>query len=76
VLRSWITTAAECCRRLAKPCIAYKIMAAGRIDPVMAFEYAFENIKPTDVVNVGIHRGDKDDMVEKDVAIVRGLLEG
>ena len=68
--------AAECCRRLAKPCIAYKIMAAGRIDPVMAFEYAFENIKPTDVVNVGIHRGDKDDMVEEDVAIVRGILEG
>ncbi|MGQ9732339.1 MAG: hypothetical protein ACUVX8_13855 [Candidatus Zipacnadales bacterium] len=67
--------AAECVRRLAKPCIAYKIMAAGRIDPQMAFEYAFENIKPTDVVNVGIHRGDKDDMVEEDVAIVRALLE-
>ncbi|MBM3477423.1 MAG: hypothetical protein FJX75_29485 [Armatimonadetes bacterium] len=67
--------AAECCRRIAKPCIAYKIMAAGRIDPLMAFEYAFENIKPTDVVNVGIHRGDKNDMVEEDVAIVRALLE-
>ena len=71
-----LAPAAECTRRLAKPCIAYKIMGAGRIDPVMAFEYAFENIKPIDVVNVGIHRGDKDDMVEEDVAIVRGLLEG
>lgn len=70
-----LAPAAECCRRLEKPCIAYKIMAAGRIDPVMAFEYAFENIKPIDVVNVGIYRGDKDDMVEEDVAIVRRLLE-
>jgi hypothetical protein len=71
-----LAPAAECTRRLAKPCIAYKIMAAGRIDPVMAFEYAFENIKPTDVVNVGMYRGDKDGIVEEDVEIVRGLLEG
>lgn len=66
--------AAECCRRLAKPCIAYKIMGAGRIDAAMAFEFAFENIKPGDVVNVGMHRGDKDGMVEENVALVKGLL--
>ena len=66
--------AAECMRKIQKPCIGYKIMAAGRIDPSMAFEYAFENIKPTDVVNVGMHRGDKDDMVEEDAALVRKLL--
>lgn len=66
--------AAECCQRLQKPCIAYKIMAAGRIDPIMAFEFAFENIKPGDVVNVGMHRGDKDNMVEENVAIVRKIL--
>ena len=66
--------AVDCIRRIQKPCIGYKIMAAGRIDPHMAFEYAFDNIKPTDVVNVGIHRGDKDDMVEADVALVRQVL--
>lgn len=66
--------AVDCVRRIAKPCIAYKIMAAGRIDPRMAFEYAFEGIKPTDVVNVGMHRGDKDNMVEENVAIVRSIL--
>ena len=66
--------AVDCIRRIQKPCIAYKIMAAGRIDPHMAFEYAFESIKPTDVVNVGIHRGDKDDMVEADVALGRQIL--
>ena len=67
--------ATECIRRIRKPCIGYKIMAAGRIDPSMAFEYAFDNIKPADVVNVGMHRGDKDDMVEQNVATVRAILE-
>lgn len=69
-----IPPAAACTRAIQKPCIAYKIMQAGRIDARMAFEYAYENIKPTDVVNVGIHRGDKDDMVEEDAAIVREIL--
>ncbi len=66
--------AAECVRKIAKPCIGYKIMGAGRIDAGMAFEYAFENIKPGDVVNVGMHRGDKDGMVEENVALVRKTL--
>ncbi len=66
--------ATECCQRLQKPCIAYKVLAAGRIDAAMAFEFAYERIKPGDVVNVGIHRGDKDDMVEEDVALVKKTL--
>ncbi|MCE5328424.1 MAG: hypothetical protein LLG01_18640 [Planctomycetaceae bacterium] len=66
--------ATECIRRLRKPCVGYKIMAAGRIDAAMAFEYAFDNIKSTDVVNVGMFRGDKDDMVEENAAIVQRLL--
>ena len=69
-----IFPAAECCRRLQKPCIAYKIMGAGRLDPAMAFEFAFSQIKPGDVVNVGMHRGDKDDIVEENVAMVQRLL--
>jgi hypothetical protein len=64
----------ECIARLRKPCIAYKIMAAGRIDPLMAFEYAFDHLKPGDVVNVGVHRGDKDDMVEENAGMVRDIL--
>jgi hypothetical protein len=66
--------AVECIQRLEKPCIGYKIMGAGRIDPWMAFEFAFEHIKPTDVVNVGMHRGDKDDMVEENVGYVLKIL--
>lgn len=67
-------TATDCIRHLRKPCIGYKIMAAGRIDPAMAFEFAFSSIKSTDVVNVGMHRGDKDNMVEENVATVERIL--
>ena len=66
--------AVECITRIRKPCIAYKIMGAGRIAARMAFEYAFDAIKPTDVVNVGMHRGDRDDMVEENTALVREIL--
>ena len=69
-----VAPAVECIRRIRKPCIAYKIMGAGRIDPRMAFEYAFDSIKPIDIVNVGVHRGDRDDMVEENAALVREIL--
>lgn len=69
-----IFAATECIRRIQRPCIAYKILGAGRIEPRMGFEYAFERIKPGDVVNVGMHRGDKDDMVEENATLVRELL--
>ena len=69
-----VPVATACIRRIAKPCIGYKIMGAGRMDPQLAFEYAYDRIKPTDVVNVGMHRGDKDDMVEENVSIVAKLL--
>ncbi len=69
-----IFVATETIRRIQKPCIGYKIMGAGRIEARMAFEYAFERIKPGDVVNVGMFRGDKEDMVEENAAIVREVL--
>jgi hypothetical protein len=71
-----IVPAAEAVRAIKRPCIAYKILGAGRIDPKMAFEYAFSSIKCTDVVNVGMYRGDKDDIVEENTAIVRAILGG
>ncbi len=40
----------------------------------MAFEYAFDHIKPGDVVNVGMYRGDKEGMVAENAAFVRDLL--
>ncbi|MCC7493519.1 MAG: hypothetical protein IT204_14285, partial [Fimbriimonadaceae bacterium] len=59
---------------IQKPCIAYKILGAGRIDARMGFEFAFDHIKPGDVVNVGMHRGDNDNMVEENARFVEGLL--
>jgi hypothetical protein len=71
-----VSPAIECLQRIQKPCIAYKVMGAGRIDPRMALEYAFENIKTSDIVNVGIYRGDKDNMIEENAGIVREIHEG
>jgi len=68
--------AVDAIHAIKKPCIAYKIMGAGRIDAHMAFEYAFANIKPGDVVNVGMYRGDKNDMVEENIGMVQTILGG
>ncbi len=69
-----IAEAVACIQRIEKPCIGYKIMGAGRIDPKMAFQYAFEHIKNGDVVNVGMHRGDKESIVQENVALVQEVL--
>jgi len=66
-----IDLAVKCIRNIEKPCIAYKIMGAGRIDPQMALEYAFEKIKPTDMVNVGMYRGDNENIVAENADTVR-----
>ncbi|MBT3379288.1 MAG: hypothetical protein HN742_03695 [Lentisphaerae bacterium] len=69
-----LAPAVETIQTIQKPCIGYKIMAAGRIDAQMAFEYAYDHIKPGDVVNVGMHRGDNDDMVKENAAMVQQIL--
>ncbi len=66
--------AIEAIQQIDRPCIGYKIMAAGRVDPREAFERAFAGIKPNDVVNVGVYRGDRDDMVEENARMVGEIL--
>ena len=68
--------AVEAIQQIAKPCIGYKIMAAGRVDAREALDFAFAHLKPTDAVNVGMHRGDNDRMVEDDAAMVAEILGG
>jgi len=52
-------------RQTAKPCCAFKIMAAGRVRcPEAAFELAFQSIKPTDFVCVGMCPRIKDEVRE------------
>jgi hypothetical protein len=47
-------------RQTKKPCFAFKILAAGRIPDRgidQAFRTAFESIKPSDGIYVGMFRG-------------------
>ena len=61
-----------------KPCIAFKILAAGRkcASPESvreAFEFAFDNIKATDVVDVGVLQK-HEDQIGMNARIVREVL--
>jgi hypothetical protein len=65
-------------RQTAKPCFAFKILAAGRIAGdgiVQAFSNAFASIKPIDGVWVGVFPRDKD-QIRQNAEIVHGILTG
>jgi hypothetical protein len=67
-------------RDTEKPCIAYKILAASRkrgsqAEIHEAFCYAFDNIKPRDVVNVGMFQKHMD-QVGMNARAVREILSG
>lgn len=67
-------------RSLSRPCLAFKILGAGRNcatpgDLRAAFEYAYANIKPADAVVIGVFQRDRDELAE-DVAIAREILLG
>jgi hypothetical protein len=64
-------------RTARKPCLAYKVLAAGRRvgspDEIRrCFEEAFANIKPTDAVIVGMYQ-QLSDQVAENAAIVRSI---
>jgi hypothetical protein len=65
-------------RQSRKPCLAFKILAAGRLTDSpesieRAFRTAFENIKPTDAVIVGMYPR-YSDQVRENVERVRRIL--
>ena len=65
-------------RQTSKPCFAFKIMAAGRIDDrsaEQAFRTAFESIKPGDCVFVGMFPNAKDE-VRENAERVHRILSG
>ena len=66
--------AVEAIRRIAKPCIGYKILGAGRVPAPQAFAFAFANIKPTDAVNVGMFTKDNPRMVQENVELARRAM--
>ncbi len=64
-------------RSTRKPCLAYKVLAAGRrVESAsqvrQCFETAFNNIKPTDAVIVGMYQ-QLSDQVGENAAIVRQI---
>lgn len=65
---------AEQIKKLSRPVIHYKVMAAGRNDPVEAFSFVVRNLRDTDAVCVGIYPKEKPDMLETDVRLLIELL--
>jgi hypothetical protein len=68
----------EAVRKSSKPCLVYKVLAAGRKcsspDEIRAaFEFAYKNIKPTDACIVGLYPR-YTDQVRDDSRMVRELL--
>lgn len=68
----------EVIKKVSRPCIAFKIMGAGRTcgtpeEVRKSFQFAFDNIKPGDLVNVGMFNGRKNQVAEN-AAIVRDIL--
>ena len=64
-------------RATRKPCLVYKILAAGRrvegpAQVKAAFEHAFANIKATDAVIVGMYQ-QQSDQVAQNTALVREI---
>ncbi len=64
-------------RATHKPCLAYKVLAAGRrvgnpAEVRRCFEEAFANIKPSDAVIVGMYQ-QLGDQVGENAAIVRSI---
>ena len=61
--------ACQVIREVDKPCLAFKIMAAGRNDPEEAFRVAFEHIKPSDAVVVGVFPKHRPNEIEQDARL-------
>jgi len=69
---------AKVLRAVKKPCIAFKLMAASRNCTTpettrAAFQFAFDHIKPTDGVDVGMFQKHRDQVAEN-ARMVRELL--
>ena len=66
--------------RVSKPCIAFKVLGASRncatpADVEAAFRFAYDRIKPTDVVAVGMWQKYRD-QVGENASMVRRILAG
>jgi hypothetical protein len=58
-------------QRLSHPAIHYKVMAAGRNDPVEAFEVAAQSMRPGDMVCIGIFPKENPDMLKENIDLLQ-----
>jgi len=68
--------AAKLLGELEKPCVAYKIMGAGRNDPREAIPFAVRHLKPTDITCIGFFPKDRPNEIREDVEIFCEALAG
>lgn len=61
---------------IAKPVIAYKILAAGRLSAAEGFEYAFNHIRRKDGVCVGIYAENAIDQIRQNATYTEMLTSG
>ncbi len=61
-------------RKLSRPAIHYKIMAAGRNDPQAAFAYAARAMRPSDAVCVGIYPKHRPSELAQDISLLKEAL--
>ncbi len=58
---------------LPKPAIHYKIFAAGRNDPVQAFQFTAAHLRPMDAVCIGVFLKQKPDMLAEDIRLFESI---
>jgi hypothetical protein len=61
--------------QLSRPVIHYKILAAGRNDPRVAFAFTASKMRPNDAVCVGVYPKDHPDMLAEDVRLLDESLQ-
>jgi hypothetical protein len=57
------------------PVISIKVLAAGRSEPLPAFRFALEHIKPIDAIAVGMYTKDHPDQIYDNVTLVDRLMK-
>jgi len=60
-------------KKLDKPVVGYKVLAAGRIPPKVAFAHAFKHLRRKDGICVGVFPKDNPDEIVEDAALTKKL---
>lgn len=69
-----VPLALEAIRNISRPCIAYKVLGAGRYLPGERLPLVYHGIKPTDPVLIGFYPEHHPTQVEDTVAMVERIL--